>query len=248
MKLYRNKNTGELFVTGSSVSCPLTSFTGRIILDYDPDNYEEVETGPEKTDFRRWHIVEQTVDIGYDRSWHLKDVLFVLVDGKEVAFRVEHISDDKVYFVAVDAVGKSNMNDMEKFLNDYLKKMPKSLVNAMCEIEHKVNGNLIRKSKLTLLSRKNVTDSEFKYDLNGADDILFDGLQTEAKRCKDFDGETEWYWLDTPFSSPNASNSATFMGVYHTGYPGNGSNASSTYAVVPCFAIKNKMETEDWTI
>ncbi len=191
-------------------------------------------------DFRRLHVVEESFSFGCDQDWHLKDVLYVTVDGEEVAFRVEHISDDKVYFVAVDGVGKSDMNNMGEFLDNYLKKMPESLVNAMCEIEHKVNGNLVRKSKLTLLSRKNVTDSKFKYDLNGADDILFDGLKTEAERCKNFDGETEWYFLDTPTSSPIASYSTYFMNVNNNGNPNYYTNASNTYAVVPCFSIRKK--------
>lgn len=217
---------------------------------FDDDNWKVVDeawnilnhksVSVSTNDFRRLHIVEESFSFGCDQDWHLKDVLYVPVDGEEVAFRVEHISDDKVYFVAVDGVGKSDMNNMGEFLDNYLKKMPESLVNAMCEIEHKVNGNLVRKSKLTLLSRKNVTDSEFKYDLNGADDILFDGLKTEAERCKNFDGETEWYFLDTPTSSPYASTSTTFMNVYSSGNPYSYNYASNTSAVVPCFSIRKK--------
>lgn len=189
-------------------------------------------------DFRRLHVVEESFSFGCDQDWHLKDVMYVPVDGEEVAFRVEHISDDKVYFVAVDAVGKSTMKNMNNFLDDYLKKLPENLVRNMCEIEHKVEGNLVRRSKLTLLSRGNISDTNGR--CNGIDDILFDGLLTEAERCKNVDGETEWYWLDTPSNSSLASDSTYFMSVYTSGSPYNNSGASNTYAVVPCFSIRKK--------
>lgn len=79
---------------------------------------------------------------------------------------------------------------------------------------------------------------------NGADDILFDGLLTEAERCKNFDGETEWYWLDTPYSSPIASASTYFMGVSYGGYPSTSNYASGTFAVVPCFSIRKKRKAD----
>lgn len=189
-------------------------------------------------DFSRLHIVEESFSFGRDQDWHLKDVLYVPVDGEEVAFRVEHISDDKVYFVAVDAVGKSDMNDMNNFLDGYLKKLPEDLVRNMCEIEHRIKGNLVRRSKLTLLSRGNISDTNGR--CNGADDILFDGLKTEAECCKNFDGETEWYWLDTPTGSPLAFDSANFMGVHSNGTPYYTTNASNAHAVVPCFSIRKK--------
>lgn len=203
-------------------------------------NHESVSV-PAK-DFRRLHVVEESFSFGCDQDWHLKDVLYVPVDGEEVAFRVEHISDDKVYFVAVDAVGKSTMKNMNNFLDDYLKKLPEDLVRNMCEIEHKVEGNLVRRSKLTLLSRWNISDTNGR--CNGIDDILFDGLLTEAERCKNVDGETEWYWLDTPSSSPNASTSTYFMGVSNSGYPGSSHGASSTLAVVPCFSIRKQRKAD----
>lgn len=219
---------------------------------FDDDNWKVVDeawnilnhksVSVSTNDFRRLHVVEESFSFGCDQDWHLKDVLYVPVDGEEVAFRVEHISDDKVYFVAVDAVGKSTMKNMNNFLDDYLKKLPEDLVRNMCEIEHKVEGNLVRRSKLTLLSRWNISDTNGR--CNGIDDILFDGLLTEAERCKNVDGETEWYWLDTPSSSPSAGNSAYFMSVSYNGYPGNYNYASGTGAVVPCFSIRKQRKAD----
>lgn len=243
MKLFKNKKTGKMYVTLSEEKDCLVGFDG-VPYTGSSDDVEEVSTTASAQDFRRLHIVEETFSAGCDKDWHLKDILYVPVDGKDVAFRVEHISDEKVYFVAVDAVGESNMNNMNDYLDAYLTKMPENLVNIMCEMEHCADGNLVRRSKLTLLSRKNIKDSEFKYDLNGADDILFDGLQTEAERCKNLDGETAIYWLDTPTSSPYAGYSTTFVGVYTSGYPVNFNNATCAIAVVPCFSIRKQHKAD----
>lgn len=218
----------------------LMDFNGNAII-YSTEDYEEVNTKPKKHEFHRLHIVEESFDIKEFcyKEWHLKDVLYVPVNnehGEEyVAFRVEHICDDKVYFVAIDAVGKSTMKNMNNFLDDYLKKMPEDLVRNMCEIEHKVERNLVRRSKLTLLSRGNISNTNGR--CNGVDDILFDGLLTEAERCKNFDGETEWYWLDTPSSSPYVTLSTNFWVVNGHGSVGY-TSANGSGAVVPWFSIQ----------
>lgn len=240
MKLFRNKNTEEMYISFTDSKDNLMDFNGNAII-YSTEDYEEVNTKPKKHEFHRLHIVEESFDIKEFcyKEWHLKDVLYVPVNnehGEEyVAFRVEHISDDKVYFVAVDAVGKSIMKNMNNFLDDYLKKMPEDLVRNMCEIEHKVEGNLVRRSKLTLLSRGNISDTNGC--CNGADDILFDGLQTEAECCKNFDGKTEWYWLDTPSSSPYVTASTYFWNVNIIGNVAT-NGAGTSLAVVPCFSIQ----------
>ena len=243
MKLFKNKKTGKMYVTLSEEKDCLVGFDG-VPYTGSSDDVEEVSTAASAQDFRRLHIVEETFSAGCDKDWHLKDILYVPVDGKDVAFRVEHISDEKVYFVAVDAVGESNMNNMNDYLDAYLAKMPENLVNIMCEMEHCADGNLVRRSKLTLLSRKNIKDSEFKYDLNGADDILFDGLQTEAERCKNLDGETAIYWLDTPTSSPLVGHSTTFVYVNYGGTPYNSYDATVALAVVPCFSIRKQHKAD----
>lgn len=142
--------------------------------------------------------------------------------------------------MAVDAVGKSNMKDMNNFLDNYLKKMPKDLVTMMCQNEHLIDGNLVRKSKLTLLSRKNVSKNayeiEYNYECNGADDIAFNGMSTESESCKNFKEETNWYWLDTPYTSPYVTNSEKFWKVNIGGSVGS-SGANNSGVVVPCFSI-----------
>ena len=231
MKLFKDKVTEKLWVEMFGDG-NLIDFAGH---SYDGDVGElvEVNTDPNKKEFRRRHIIEETFKLNETKDWHLKDELLIPIDGNEVAFRVEHITDDKIYFVAVDAVGESNMKDMNQFLDDYLDRMPKSLVDRMCEIEHKANGNVIRKSKLALLSYANITKNTDNYKLDGTSDIPFDGLLTEAERCKNVEnGESCWYWLDTP----QTNSSTYFLSVGSC----SGIGASFTLAVIPCFALSRE--------
>ena len=238
MRLFKDKVTEKLWVE---------MYEGGNLMDFAGHSYDgdigelvEVNTDPNNKEFCRQHIVEEKINIDTEQDWHLKDVLFVPVEGKDVAFRVEHVSKDRIYFVAVDAVGESTMVKMNKCLDDYLEKMPKALVNQMCSIEHAVDGNTICKNKLALLSGKNVS-SEVKHDYTGADDIEFEGLKTEAERCKNLDGETVWYWLDTPWErSPRVDSSTVFINVGSSGWPGNSGSAAYTSAVVPYFSIARK--------
>lgn len=197
------------------------------------ENVEEDEV----KDFTRLHITEETFNVNEDKDWHLKDVLVVPVDGETKLFRVEHISDDKIYFVAVDAVGESNMKDMNQFLDGYISEMPKSLVDRMIEIEHKMAGEVVCKGKLTLLSYANVVIDTGKYELDGYDDISFDGLLTDAERIKNNEnGETYWYWLDTP----DTCNSELVRCVGYDGDTRPADWAASHYLVVPCFALPRR--------
>ena len=187
-------------------------------------------------EFIRLHFNEENFNINEDKDWHLKDILCVPVNGENVAFRVEHITADKVYFVAVESVGRSDMFAMNQSIDDYLSMMPQSLVDRMVDIEHKANGKIVRKSKLTLLSYANVVKDTGDYRLDGTDDIPFDGLMTEAERCKNFEGETCLYWLDTQ----NSKDSRYFLFVNYYGYPNYYGDATGADAVVPCFALPRR--------
>lgn len=249
MKTFRDKKTKEMFVKMNENDTYLVSLYDSRVVDMTNFDLEEVETKPVKeTVFRRLHMVKENFSVGCKQNWHLKDVLFVkLKDGNEVAFRVEHIENGRAYFVAIDAVGKSNMKEMNKYLDDFIDKLPEDFVESLVEMEHKVKGVTIRKSKVTLLSRGNISDTEGR--CNGKDDVLFDGLQTEAERCKNLDGETHWYWIDTPSdydvnedsSSPYLCGSTCFVLVSYNGYIGS-SYSSIVYAVVPCFSIEVESE------
>lgn len=180
-------------------------------------------------------------------DFKLKEVLKVPTRDRVIPFRVEHVTDEKAYLVATDCVGRAKMTDINEYLYNFMKELPEDLLDICGEIEHKVNGQLIRKSKVTLLSYGNTTGCE---NCNGADDMRFDGLRSEADRCKnDTNGETCCYWEDTPYDyedwdeDANASYSTYFLLVYTTGnlYYVTGA-ASATHGVCPVIAIKKKTE------
>lgn len=233
MKLFKHKEKEEYFL--SLPDDVFLAISDGSKYAGNKDMLEEIkqiiESKPVIKDFKRCHIIEETATLEKFKEWHLKDILFVPVNGKEIAFRVEHITEHRVYFVAVDVVGKSTMDNMSDFLDDFLKKMPDSLAERMLEMEHSVKGKIIRKSKLMLLSYGNVVYGDTRCD--GADDISFLGLMTEAERCKNLDGETCEYWIDTP----DAGYSTNFRSVYANGWTGN-YYAGDAGGVAVCFSIR----------
>lgn len=235
MKLFRDDTTGMMFISIADKKENLLHFDGSPYIG-NLDNVSEVDTDGLVPKFHRQHVVEEDLDINDDAEWHLKDVLYVPIGGETVEFRVEHISDDKVYFVAIDAITSSAMTDTNQLLNKYLSNMPKSLVNRMADIEHKVDGEVICKGKLALLSLANVVKDVQNYKLDGTDDIPFGGLLTEAERCKNLDKETNQYWLDTP----DSEHAKLFLCVSYDGMLNTCGRETNIYAVVPCFALKRK--------
>lgn len=232
MKLFKHKEKEEYFLSLSDDVFLAISDGSKYAGNKDTleEIKQAIESQPVIKDFKRYHITEETATLEKFKDWHLKDILFVPVDGKEIAFRVEHITEHRVYFVAVDIVGKSTMNNMSDFLNDFLKKMPDSLVERMLEMEHSVEGKIIRKSKLMLLSHGNVVYGDTRCD--GADDISFFGLMTEVERCKNFNGKTCEYWTDTPGAGYSTNfrivSTCGTTSYYNAGYAG---------GVAVCFSI-----------
>lgn len=180
-------------------------------------------------------------------DFKLKEVLNVPTRNRVIPFRVEHVTDKKAYLVATDCVSRVKMTDMNEYLDNFMKELPEDLLDICGEIEHKVNGQLIRKSKVTLLSYGNTTGCE---NCNGLDDMQFDGLKTEADRCKnDTNGETCCYWEDAPYDyedwdeDSSASNSTCFFYVSANGFSGNYYYyASYSSGVCPVITIKKKTE------
>lgn len=179
-------------------------------------------------------------------DWHLKDSIVIpCTDGNEYEFIVEHVTESStdyktVYFVSKDIVGKSNMLEINNFLDEFEACMPAELVRMMNTIEHKSQNGFVMKRKLNLLSYGNVRKNT---NYSGSDDMLFDGLKTEAERVKNYNGETEWYWLATMHDSersPYVGNSNHFMSVTTIGTAGYNNNASYVYGVVPGFSISIK--------
>ena len=179
-------------------------------------------------------------------DFKLKEVLKIPTRDRVIPFRVEHVTEKKAYLVATDCVGLAIMTDMNEYLDNFMKELPEDFLDICGDIEHKVNGQLIRKAKVTLLSYGNTTGCA---NCNGIDDMQFDGLRSGANRCKNnTNGETCWYWEDTPYDyedwdeDSSASNSTNFLNVYATGDPSGYGNASYAYGVCPVIAIKKKTE------
>lgn len=232
MRLFKHKEKEEYFVSPDGDKFFAISdgntYTGN------KDTLKEIkqvtESKPVIKDFKRHHIIEETASLEDFKDWHLKDVLFVPVDGKEVAFRVEHITYDKIYFVAVDAVEKVTMDDIDIFLKTYLDKMPKSLVKKMTEMEHLLGDKITHRGKLMLLSCGNIAKDE---EHNGKDDIFFDGFVNGSGRCKNLNKETNTYWIDIPKNNyRDFFNIVCCSGDFGVSY-----NKNSRFAVVPCFSI-----------
>ncbi len=235
MKLLRDVKTGEVFINVHGNDSHAISVFDQRVVEVCNFTFEEISVKPKDTNLRYQRIIDDSLSIGCleENEFHLKDIIYVPVDGKEIPFRVEHISDDRVYFVAVDCVGRSNMNNMREFLDRFMEKMPEELVCKILDIEHCVDGKT-SENKLSLLSYGNLVECD---RCTGKDEFVFDGLKTEAERCKNTDGETDWYFTDTPY----AGYSANFMYVYISGYPGS-YGANTPGGVVPCFAIRKRSE------
>lgn len=252
MKVLRDKVSGEMFVKMNSNDKHVVSLFDQKIYEVNEAQLEEVDVKPKNSaSYEVATIKRERFSVGSlaERDWALKEVVTIPVGKKLIPFRVEHITNEKVYLVAVDTVGRSTMKDMDEYLDSFLSNIPKAFLDICGEIEHKVNGYTIRKSKVTLLSYGNTTGCE---NCNGADDMQFSGLKTEAERCKNnADGETCWYWEDTPYDyedwdedSALASGFTLFLYVNTTGNPYSYGNASSTYGVCPCLSILRTHSSE----
>lgn len=228
MKCFRNKRDGKLY----------GEIDGRFFPLYDFDFDEVVEVGG-KAHAQHVHGVVNTYDNVrsiINADYRLKDVLTIPIGEKNVDFVVEHIQEVEggrnIYFVAKDIYCKGTMNDIEDTLREIGEKMPPEFVYELRDVMHKSKNGRELNSKVNILSMANI--GKEGYDC-GQDDIPFDGLLTEAERCKNYKGETDWYWL----SSPHLSSDATFYFVAYSGFAGTSHTASNVNGVVPSFSFFN---------
>ena len=123
---------------------------------------------------------------------------------------------------------------MDGFLSDFEKKMPKELVDIMEWQEHSRYGYETRR-RLTIPSYGNVGIG----NCAGKDDIPFDGLLTQRGRVRSFEnGNTSWWWLDSPQSRSPIVSSTTCFGIVSSGGYLYTNGASGTFGVVFGFSIK----------
>ena len=228
MKCFRNKRDGKLY----------GEIDGRFFPLYDFDSDEVVEVGG-KAHAQHVHGVVNTYDNVHsiiNADYRLKDVLTIPIGERNVDFVVEHIQEVEggrnIYFVAKDIYCKGTMNDIEDTLREIREKMPPEFVDELRYIKHKSKNRFELNGRVNILSMANI--GQEGYDC-GQDDIPFDGLLTEAERCKNYKGETDWYWL----SSLYLSSSATFYYVSANGRRWRSYGASSVDGVVPSFSFFN---------
>lgn len=228
MKCFRNKKDGKLY----------GEIDGRFFSLYDFDSDEVVEVGG-KAHAQHVHGVVNTYDNVrsiINADYRLKDVLTIPIGERNVDFVVEHIQEveggHNIYFVAKDIYCKGTMNDIGDTLREIREKMPPEFVDELRYIRHKSKNGLELNGRVNILSMANI--GKEGYDC-GQDDIPFDGLLAEAERCKNYKGETDWYWL----SSPGLSSSAYFYYVTSYGSAGLSYYAGYVSGVVPSFSFFN---------
>ena len=218
--------------------------------------YDEVDTAPVKqeptvihteqiisgvTSFDEIQSLLNNEDILLDEYFRVGDMLYIPIEGfeKPVPIEIVHMDYDKrrMYLMSRDILAKMPMDKVEAYFEELLDKLPHDFVIHLKPIEH-INKNGTHKRLISLPSRLNMGYEEGG-GCTGIDDIKFDKFDNEAARCKNFNGETSWYWTDTP----SVSFSASFSIVYYSGNvsPG-GSTASNSHGVCPCFLLSKDQD------
>ena len=253
MKLFRSKQTGEMYIclTYSKSALSLISLhdeSHMAVIGKEVDNYEEVNTAPKRPEpvemtyeFRKTEqIMFKEIQDNLNNDEPLKDtfgvgdILYVPVQGYEshIPFEIVHVDGENrsLYFMSRDILAQMPMTEVDEWLEEFKSKLPPELVDCLKPIEH-INANGTYSRLLSLPSEKNMGAD--KNGCKGADDIPFDAFKDEASRRKNFNSETKWYWTDTP----SVSSSTTFWGV--SGYGGvfGGGNANNSIGVCPIFKL-----------
>ena len=254
MKLFRNKQTGEMYIclTYSKSALSLISLhdeSWMVVVGEAMDNYEEVNTAPTRPEpvemtyeFRKTEqIMFKEIQDNLNGDEPLKDtfgvgdILYVPVQGYEnpIPFEIVHVNGDtrSLYFMPRDILAQMSITEVHAWLEEFKSKLPPELVDCLKPIEH-INENGTYSRLLSLPSEKNMGADE--NGCRGLDDITFDKFKDEASRCKNFNGETRWYCTDTK----SVSNSANFSSVYNSGIVyAYGGIASASSGVCPCFKL-----------
>lgn len=176
--------------------------------------------------------VEDTIDDIENREWHVGESLFVpMKDGRTIEFIVAHRNEDEeAYFVSKDCIGKSTMTDMKSFLSKFESNLPENLLAIMRNVRHVFKGEKVFSGKIFIPSLGNVNGAR---ECSAKDDEQFFLFKTEAGRVANLDGETVWWWTD----SPNVDSSSNFWGVLTNGYYNNGNYANNFNGVRVGFKI-----------
>lgn len=253
-KVYRNKKTKEVFlqISEDSEMVKISSmYDGKIIIvEKNMLNriYEEIDVAPVKHEptvirvenkisnnlsFNDIQRILNDTDSDLQEYFKVGDMLFIPIEGFEKTVPIEIVHMDyekrKMYLMSRDILAKMPMDKVDSYFEELLDKLPHDFVSHLKPIEH-INKNGTHKTLISLPSIRNMGRNEEQ--CTGVDDIKLDKFETESRRCKDFKGETCWYWSDTPY----AFNSTNFWYVYYNGGATN-YGASNSFGVCPCFLL-----------
>lgn len=192
-----------------------------------------------------WLEIAERIHAGSENAIEVGDeIACTLKDGTEVVFVAAAINpyvENEVAFVIKDCLPDlHNMNDdctneggwrdsgMREYVNgkiyDLLPDDLKSVIKERTIVQKQDDEELSSTDKLWLLSRTEVTGTDYETDVN---DVHFPLFKDERSRVKQVDGETYWYWLRSPY----ASSSSAFCYVYANGGASyNNANASNGVA------------------
>lgn len=267
-RLFKNKKTQEVFIlTGEDAN----SFTlvslhdGKwsMIGESARNDFEEISVAPVKvkavpTKIRT--IIQTDVETDFDKvqeilngtdllaeHFRVNDVFYIPVKNQEEAipFEVVHVEEDDraIYLMSKDILVKKPMKNDEarEWLDKFGWSLPDDIFKHLKPIEH-INRNGRYSSLVSMSSIANMGRDEAQ--CTGVDDIKFDKFKDEASRCKNYKGETDWQWTDTPC----ASNSTGFWLVNNLGTCYNGNNATFACGICPLIKLskdEQKKEQEE---
>ena len=255
-KVYRNKRTKELFMKVESGAL-ISLFDGHGET-FSEKKYDEVDTAPVKqeptvihteqiisgvTSFEEIQSLLNNEDILLDEYFRVGDMLYIPIEGfeKPVPIEIVHMDYDKrrIYLMSRDILAKIPMDKVEAYFEELLDKLPHDFVSHLKPIEH-INKNGTHKTLISLPSIRNMGCNKYN-ECTGIDDIEFNKFDNCAARCKNFDGETKWYWTDTP-SVYSSTTFTTFWGVSDYGGVFGGGNSNNSIGVCPCFKLSKDQD------
>lgn len=181
-------------------------------------------------------------------KFNLKDSIFVPVNGRMIEFVVEHIESGDfssiVTFVSKDIIDRIAMTNIEDYLDDFRKWMPKDLLNAMIWREHIRYGYATRR-RIGLLSVGNIGNLDGVKPITfntGENDNTYDGIKNKVDLCKRYKGEPLEWWTDSGDKpEDNTRNITSDMRFICIGRDGSikaiTSFANCIKGVVLCFSI-----------
>lgn len=254
-RLFRNKKTQEVFIlacedANSFTLVSLHDNKWNMVGKNAKNDFEEINVSPikEKTIPTKIRAIVQTeVETNFDKvqailngtdllakHFRVNDTFYIPVKNQEEAipFEIVHIKEDDrvIYLMSKDILAKKPIKNDEarEWLDKFGWSLPDDIFKHLKPIEH-INHNGRYSSLVSMPSIMNMGKDEAQ--CTGADDIKFAKFKDEASRCKNYKGETDWQWTDTPY----ASGSSAFRCVL---YSGGCSGRGATYASGICPLIK----------